>query len=227
MNTSHYDCIVVLCGGLYRKKNGDYAPTEYRHADEFGMLGGNLRILATVAFFLQRKSKNVCFSTGKSAKQIEKFGKDVPTEAQIYAQFFQSYLQKAMRKSNVADLVSPKIFLEDRSVNTVNNLQNVIAIIKQQQWREIAVVSNDYHLPRISALYHMLMQKNKYKINISFLSAEEIVKDAFPNKYNVRIQKAYSSKIGKLRVKNELKGLADLKNAQYVLQEYQLHTNKK
>jgi hypothetical protein len=58
----------VLCGGTYQI--GDmYLPTTFAHSDDFGMLGGEMRVIASVARAKQALTQHVLFSGGKSKKE--------------------------------------------------------------------------------------------------------------------------------------------------------------
>jgi hypothetical protein len=104
-----HDVIVVLCAGLYFSE-GKFYPTKYIHSDDFGMLGGSIRVDAALALYLQKKAVNFLFSAGVSAKQLAKYGPSVPPDAKIYAEVFLRRLGTMTKEAT--SLERPNIFLD-------------------------------------------------------------------------------------------------------------------
>src|ERR1700691_3938119 len=81
---------VVLCGGTYR--GGDlFLPTTFDHSDDFGMLGGEIRVLAASLRAEQGMGQHVLFSGGKSRKGAAARGGEhvpAPPAAAVYAAHF-------------------------------------------------------------------------------------------------------------------------------------------
>lgn len=217
----HFDVAVILGGGLYLHGE-NYLPTRYAHSDEFGMLGGEMRVNAALALYLQEGAANFLFSTGISAKQLAKYGDQVPPEAKIYAEYFLHRLTKL--KQNSSSLPLPNIFLEDISTNTASNLVEVATILKGKGWQNIAIISSDYHIPRIAALFTLLQDNGQITTDchVSFLSAEQLVREMYPGRYDREIIAAYNSPEALKRIENEKNGLQDIKLGKYVYTEYQL-----
>lgn len=222
-----YDAVVVLGGGLH--KQGDkYYPTDYRHNDEFGILGAGIRIVAAVESYLQGHSNTFVFSTGITAKNQEKFGKNIPTEAEVYKQKFLRVLASLKRRSNFRErfqtLSEPGILLEDKSFNTFSNIQEVLRMAYSQQWDNIALISSQLHIPRVTALFNKLFAPDlREEINIDFMSAEDMVKNALPGKYDLVIGRYLRSPQSLKRLGNEQRGIIDLASGRYVPGEFQLH----
>lgn len=223
-----YDAIVVLGGGLH--KEGDkFYPTDYRKedSDPFGMLGAGMRIVAATEMYLNGKTNKFVFTTGVTDKNQSKFGEDVPTEASVYQDKFERILHglndSAEYHDKFADLEDPNILLEDRSNSTLTNIQNICQMILDNHWRKVAIVSSDYHIPRVSALYHQVLPKHPELdfCQIEFISAENYVKSV-TDKYDAVINRYYESPQANERLKNEQKGLEDIKEGRYALGEFQL-----
>lgn len=217
-----FDALIILSGGLARSQfRGKYHPTDYRHNDDFGMLGGSMRLVAGVALFLQKKSKNLIFSTGITEKNKSQFGDNVPTEAEVYAEKFMKILNAFKKRQEyqkqLEDLEDPEVILENQSSTTLQNIQNVLEIIAQRKWTHVAIISSDYHIPRIKALCEkQLAERNDLQsLKLTFMSAEEVVKDTQPGKYDRLIQEAYQTAAAKLRINNEAQGLRDLEKGAY------------
>ena len=220
-----YDAIIILCGGIYKTTEGAYEPTEYFHSDEFGMLGGKARVLAAVELYLQKRARNFCFSTGVSEKSKAKFGLDLPAEALIYSNVFQKLIADFREKDTA--LEQPTIFLEAKSVNTASNIREVLELARGKDWNMIAIISSEYHIPRVRALYDSIRnQIGGIKLLSSFLSAEEILKTTRPGKYDTEIEAAYASKAAQLRLYNETQGLKAFRQKKYIFSEYQLYKKK-
>jgi uncharacterized SAM-binding protein YcdF (DUF218 family) len=212
-----YDCIAVLCGGL-RKHDGIYVPTTFKDGDEFGMLGGHVRVMAAAELYRQGITDTFVFSTGVSAKQIAKFGPDVPPEAHVYRDAFKQMIDMP----HGAD-ASPRLYVEDKSINTVANLQEIARLCDKQGWRNVALLSSEYHIPRIRALYELLESRAALKpFAIDFVQAETVLRKYRPGEYDKEFAKQYATPAARLRIMNEHQGLADIQEGRYVLSEYQL-----
>ena len=225
-----YDAIIVLGGQLY-KKGEKYYPTDYRHEDQFGMIGAGMRMAAALELYFQKKAKNFVFSGGISEKNKVTHGPDVPTEAEVYKdKFLRSLAGLKQRKDfekKFENIEEPEIILEDKAANTVGNIKGVLQIVQDKGWKKVAIVSSDYHIPRIKALYQQALEKlGGMSVDISFLSAENIAKEIAPEKYDDTIARAYRSSGAKTRLDSEAKGLADLKSGKYVMGEFQLENKK-
>lgn len=221
-----YDAIFVLGGGL--QKVGDkYYPTDYSHSDEFGMLGGGIRVIAALDLYLQKQSREFVFTTGIYEKNRAKFGQDVPPESHEYAATFKRLIEDLKKRpenqEKFKDMEEPLITSEDRSTTTLTNIREALQIILDSGWKKVAFVSNEYHIPRIEALYKQALEKHpEVQVNVSFIPAETIVKEAEPGKYDEEICKAYCSEEAKKRIINEIQGIEDLEAGKYALEEFQL-----
>lgn len=223
-NKYTYDVVVVLGGGFFKDDKG-YHPTRYSDGDQFGMLGGMIRTKAAAALHIQQKANSFLFSTGVSEKQKEKFGPDVPAEGRVYRDDFLQELAElelsAQWGNQLKDLGAPVTYLEEISVNTATNLKEVTDMIVQHGWKRVAVVSSDYHIPRIAALWKMYCEKKGPELETVFLPAEGVVTELWPE-CSVEIHNAYQSEAALERIRNEQKGLKDIEEGKYVFSEFQL-----
>lgn len=223
-----YDAIIVLGGGLSKTEHkGKFHPTDYRHSDPFGMLGGGMRILAAAEMYETGEAKNFVFSTGRTEKNKAQFGENIPTEAEVYGEKFLSIVKHFGKRSGAENLEAPQIIHEDRSFNTLSNIIEVLQMIKDKNWQKVAIVSSDYHIPRVKALYEQALKKHpELQIEIDFVSAEDTVEEAEPGKYDEVIKRFYGSPEAEKRVKNEEGGLKDIKSGKYAVGEFQLKDKK-
>jgi uncharacterized SAM-binding protein YcdF (DUF218 family) len=207
-----YDAIVVLGGGL-RKVAGRFYPTDYRDADPFGLCGGGMRVLAAVELHGQGAGARLLFSTGVSQKTRAVHGEHVPTEASVYAEKF----LRVLRARGPACAREPLILLEERSVNTTSNLEEVLKMAAAEGWCQLAWVSSEYHVPRIEALLSwgpLLTLGAGMKHHV--LSAERVVEQARPGRYTKTIARAYQGPLAQRRREAELRGLEDLRAGRYL-----------
>jgi uncharacterized SAM-binding protein YcdF (DUF218 family) len=213
VSTPPYDAVIVLGGGIV--KDGErFVSTTYADSDPFGMLGGRMRIIAAAVLAKRQAANTFVFTTGVSAKTIEMFGAEAPSEADIYAKEFATQLGAISTKPNVV--------LEDRSQNTKGNMQESLDIVRTHSWRRIAYLSSRYHLPRSEALVSIVDPEISNQVDITYLSAEEIVREHLPGVYDQEINAAYASDAGLLRIQNEHAGLQAIFGGAYTPGEFQL-----
>jgi uncharacterized SAM-binding protein YcdF (DUF218 family) len=221
-----YDAVVVL--GANVKKVGDrYAPTDLRSPTEMGLAGGGMRIAASTELYLHHQAKRFVFSGGQSPRAVKKYGPDIPPEARIYGDQFERVLAGLQKRSDFAErfqqLETPEVGYEDRSQNTETNLREVLRLIHESKWQRVALLTSDYHVPRVRELYEQALRDHpEIQTEITFLSAEDIMKESQPGKYDDVIRKAYESEDGVLRQANEAKGLADLQSGRYRVKPFDI-----
>lgn len=223
-----HEAIFVLGGGIIKKGNTFY-PTDYSHEDPFGMLGAGMRVAAASELYFEGDSNTFIFCTGITAKTKAQLGNDVPSEAQVMKDKFLRNIEGLLKKKEYRDRITglteatPEIILEDKSTSSLTNIQEVLGIISGRGWKKVAIVSSDYHIPRVKALYEMvLITQNITDVHIDFISAEEKMKEVNREVYDGIIEKAYRSESAKKRIDNETKGLRDIKDGTYSLTEFQL-----
>jgi uncharacterized SAM-binding protein YcdF (DUF218 family) len=221
-----YDAIIVLGGGL--QKTGDkYNPTDYRGGDDFGTLGAGMRMVAAVELYLEKKAKQFVFTTGISEKNKSKFGNQVPTEASVYKEKFLRVIEGLQKqkghKIRSEELETPIVDLEDKSYNTSSNIKEILQLIQNNGWNNIALVSSDYHIPRIELLFKQALEKHpELETQVQFIGAESFAKTSMPGKYDGVIERYYASDEMKKRIENEQKGVADIQSGGYEHEEFQL-----
>lgn len=177
--------------------------------------------MAAAQLYVSGVCENFLFSTGVSAKQIAKFGADVPAEAFVYRDAFLEEIAR-LELADSAARSPAKTFIEDKSVNTVGNLQGNVQMCIDNNWQKVGILSSDYHVPRIRALLTLLMKQTGLAIEFDYLLSESILKAAHPGVYDVEFDAAYDGPEGKGRLANEKQGLQDLEEGRYVFSEFQL-----
>lgn len=171
-----------------------------------------MRVIAAVTLFLKEVSKRFVFCTGITQKNISQFGKDVPTEALVYFRIFLQLIREEM-------LEPEEIILEEKSTTTLENIREVLDIIKDRKWKKVAIVSSAYHIRRVKALCSMALKQVGLNVSVDFLSAEGVL---MPGKYDEIIKNAYKTEEARKRIKNERAGVQDIKEGRYAIREFQL-----
>lgn len=200
---AHYDAVVTLGGGLQRRGD-EYYPADYRDSDEFGMLGGHMRLHAALLLLLAGRSDTFFFTTGAYEKNKRKFGPDVPPESVIYQQRFREELAK------MTQAPKPALIAETVSTTTAENVHEVIKMAGQRNWKNVAIITSTYHVPRVVAL---IKREQKWKpgdAEIRVLPAEDVVRKLDPGIYDGEIERAYASPAAHRRLESEQRRLADL-----------------
>jgi uncharacterized SAM-binding protein YcdF (DUF218 family) len=209
-----WDALIILGSNIKRDSDG-YRPVTYDDYDTFGMLSGEIRIIAAVILYEQNVTSTFVFSTGTSEKTKEILGPNVPSEATVYSQDFLSRIRSSNRPP-------PAVILEDRSVNTYSNLTECIAIIRRNRWKHVAIMSARYHMARMQVLWELAREKHPVATTAVFVAAEDVVTQYRPGIYEDMIQAAYGSLQGRRRLRNEAQGVQDLRDGRYVLTEFRL-----
>lgn len=213
MEYAHYDAVVVLGGGL-RKEGEEYHPATFRERDEFGMLGGHLRVAAAAELYRAGVASCFMFTTGVYEKNKARLGDDVPAESVVYAACFQEMIDGR---------VPPQIVLDTVSTTTLTNMREVFSAVRARGWHTVAVVSNEYHIPRVRALYERMLSENPdMVVDITYLAAEAILKQLRPGGYDAEIEGAYQSDAGRERIESEAQGVRHLDESRYATEEFQL-----
>ena len=190
------DAIVVFSGGLvsYTDKEGKikYRSTTYANRDTFGTLGGYERVRATAE--LANRFPVACIVTTSRHTKGEP-----PTLAGVMAQELVNL-----------GISRERIILEEISTNTASALRSSLQLAAQKGWKEIILVSNEYHMPRIKAFY----EQEKSPVKAEFVSAEAVLITADSNFKEVfgRVKKtsAYAE-----RLAAEQRGIEALHRGEY------------
>src|SRR3989338_10511583 len=195
--------IVILGGGLKKEKNGLWRTTRFTEGDNFGVSGDYIRIYA--AYYLVRKLKDYLIIAVGGRGQLKKI-KGAPAVSQV------------LKKELIAlGLPKNKILTETKSGKTSSQLWELAKILKQKKIKEITLISNGYHLPRIKTMIKYLPKLNQFyqKIKIKFVAAEKVILAADKRKWQSVIKTAYQSQALKDRIKLEKQGIKDLTMGRY------------
>jgi hypothetical protein len=196
----NYDVIFILSGGL--KKDGNvWRTNKFNEGDNFGATGDTIRVIAGSYLFNHRLAPYIIASGGKGQyKDIA----DAPTVASV------------MNRELIAlGIPADKIEIEDQSGSTYQQLNTLVVWAKQKRWKSVAVISNEWHLPRIKAMIEHKQEINDCKNTVELISAESVLLAYEPKKWQKIIEDAYKSAGIKKRIAVEQQGIADIKNNKY------------
>ena len=196
--------IVILGGGLKKDADGRWRTTNYDESgDNFGVSGDRLRVVAANYLYKNNQEQLIIASGGKG--QL----KNIPGAPAV----------SEVLKRELIELGVPeeKIIEENNSGNTYEQLKEIKKIISEKKLKNIIILSNGWHLPRIK---EMLEQFEELKqifdlTKVEFLSAEKICLEHDKEAWQEIIEKAYKSEMLKKRIELEQKGVQDIKEGRY------------
>lgn len=189
-----------------------YSSTDFDDQDHCGSLGGKDRVMAAGA--LAR-----AFPEAKLVTTSHRLYPDpqLPSHAQVVAQEL------------INEGINPnRIVKEEISFNSVSQVSAMLQLALENKWIKVVVVSSDYQIPRLKAIYHHLEKlsgldpkviENFYRFfsenqGIAFVSADKILNpeprlrkfSSSPHHHSIAYQK---------RLAAEKKGLEDILKGRY------------
>lgn len=197
--------IVILGGGMVKdKKTGVWRSANYSESDNFGVVGGCLRVVAGALLFKHRPNTLIIAAGGQG--QYKK-NKNAPTLASIIK-----------RELITLGVPSSMIIKEEKSGSTYGQLLKLADYIHQhKKFNQVIIISDSWHLPRIKAMLQFApaLQKLSKSVKIKLTSAEDICLKYDKNKWQKIISTAYNSTAMKQRIALEKKGVKDIKQGKY------------
>lgn len=201
--------IIAVFGGWIVKEKGKWRTTNFKEADDSFALGDRLRVVAAARLYEQSKKANskvaiwVSGGKGKLAKIP-----DAPTVASVI-------------KNELETLGIPSVSIEmdEHSGTTYEQLYQLNRLFtKKKKSGDIALISNEYHLPRIRAMIEYapdLQQLKEHLQNgsLAVVSAESVLSGN--KEWKAVIKKAYQSTAMKKRIASENLGVTDIEQGTY------------
>lgn len=166
-----FDAIIVLGAGVQEKKS------HLKSRIEPGF-GGKMRAMAAAEAYRQGLTPVLVFSGGKTA------GEEYPSEAQAMQAFLERKYQN--QDGKFSHIPPEAIILEEKSKDTSTNFENLLKLIKEKGWNNVAILTNDFHLERTTKLIH------NFSLEAEDISAEEKLKERDPRFIKI-IHNFYSS----------------------------------
>lgn len=213
------DAIFILSGGISRKGTNEellWKPTSYASEDHMGLFGGGkARVLAAakVAPFFPETRIVVNSSVAKPGKPIE-----------FHSKVYADELMKA-------GVPNEQIILQTESNNTATELLMLMKLSKENDWKEVVVLTNDYHVPRVVLMFDNLGQiisneiapdlpelKESFLRNtrVRFVAAEDVLSVVSPH-YQRLIARAQEGESFRRRLQAESNGIDDILKGTYRL----------
>lgn len=169
-----------------------------------GAPGSKLRVVAGSCLWTENQA-SVIVALGGEGQLAQVPG--VPTLAKVM-------------KRELIELGVPeeKIIEEKNSGTTYRQLQALMKIAEDVSAKEITIVSNRYHLPRIRAMVEFapLAKDAAGKFKINFISAEEVLIEKKPEEWKAVIEKAYASTEMEELIKKEESGTLQIREGKYM-----------
>lgn len=201
MINSSYNLLIIL-GGHAVKEQGHWRSTHFEEGDQFGILGDYVRPIA--AALLYKKNPHIKIGVCGTTKK-----KGWPGTVNVIRQeLFQLGVPRA------------RITTVGQGVSTLWQLFHCQELIKKGGSEKIGVISNRYHLPRITAMIKNLpdlafLKTMFQKQRLRLISAEDILILEQPQEWKRSIGKFYRSPQVKERIKLEKQGIREIKTDQY------------
>jgi len=194
---------IFILGGALNQVGGRWRTTGFQDGDEFGVTGDRLRVIAAEYLYQDNPDLKIIVSGGRGQYQGRS---EMPTIAEVLKQ---ELIERGVPSGN--------IILEDKSGNTWEQLQALKSLLAQKKINDVAIISNEYHLPRIKAMIENLdlglaqmLQENKIKL----LAAEQVLVERKPE-WKKEIDEAYQLPGMAERIALEQKGVQDIKEGKY------------
>ncbi|KKS34907.1 MAG: Membrane associated protein [Parcubacteria group bacterium GW2011_GWC2_42_12] len=199
--------LAVFGGALAEDKHGHWHTTFYEIGDNFGICGGGLRVKAAGYLYKDKQCQAVIASGGKG--QLKKVLPGKITLASI--------IKDELIKVGIP---AKNIIKEERSGNTYQQLKELQKIIMASNFKDIIIISNRYHLPRLRAMirYAGDLRALKKMFDLSRLeikSAEDVVIEYQPKIWSKIINRVYKSRAMTKRIKLENQGTGQIKRGVY------------
>lgn len=208
------DAVFILSGGIKKiEKKGEeqYHSLAYSDKDAFGLMGGGkARVLA--ASYVGKIFPDLKFVTTSKEK-------DMPSHATVMAKELQ---KRGIKKKN--------ILLEEESFSTLTELFQMVKIAVENNWVNLSVITNDFHIPRAEKILEKLEEFSKndpcfvtslkeFKergIKVNFIAAEDILGEISEH-YKKLVERVRKSPEYEKRMQMEQKGIDDLEEGKYTV----------
>lgn len=199
---------IALIGGRLLKRRGHWQSSDFSSCAWCrGAPGGRWRVLAAHQLYRSAKDGNqIIVSSGKAKRSNPK---RMPAIAPV------------IKKELIALGVPARaIILETKSTNTWQNLRNLLLISRAQRLKQITVVSNRYHLPRIRAMVQSAPGLNGLagSVQVKYRSAESVLVKNRPRRWRALVRRVYTSPLMAQLRQRERSGIRDIKAGRYHFQ---------
>jgi hypothetical protein len=197
--------LFLLSGGVNKNQNGKWETNLGDECgDNFGPTNDRLRVIAAAK--LWKKDPSIIIVSSGGQGQLAGILPSGVTLASIIKYELVSYG------------VSPeKIVIEDKTGNTYEQLLKMAEMIKKGDVDgRVAVLTNEWHIPRINAMIRYsdvgkLLSEN----SIELISAEDVLLKLAPSDWKDFIERMRKSEKMKIRYESESRGIKQIKDGTY------------
>ena len=192
--------IVVIGGGLIKIDSLWKTIDLGEGGDDYAASNDRWRVEAGAVFWKQNQDHLILASGGKG--QLTPIP-GAPTVAEV--------IKQELKELGVPEGV---IIKEERTGNTLEQLLELKRIALEKGIEQITVISNEWHIPRIKAIFEYYPDLKEDLPQVKFLSAEDILLESDID-WKKRIETARVLPQIKERVKLEKQGVEQIKNGTY------------
>ncbi|MFA6405688.1 MAG: ElyC/SanA/YdcF family protein [Candidatus Paceibacterota bacterium] len=194
--------VILMLGGGIKNNNGSWRTLRFGEGDNFGDSPDRLRVEA-VALLCKKTPNITCIISGGKGQNLN--NPDAPTTASVNAK---ELVELGVAKS--------RLILEENSNNTWQQLKESAKILNKKNIKNITLISNEFHLPRIIAFIKSDNNlKKTYIQNSKIISAESVLIDSNPKKWRSLISGIYNSDGIKKRITIEKRGIKMIEEGTY------------
>lgn len=204
--------LFVLDGDIQKKGSGKFerwSSTSYTAKDAHGLLaGGHARVIAAAE--IVRRFPDLKVVTTSCYKH----------EDPIHAEIYKEELQRL-------GVPEQSIEMECVSRSTLEELKEMVKMATKKGWNKVAMLTNNYHLPRVKEMYFRLGELEDYggfdsrwtsaeeNLEVLFLDAESIL-PLRDQRYKKIVEKVKCSEEYKRRVESEKRGIQAIREGKYI-----------
>jgi hypothetical protein len=198
---------IAVISAQIKKKNSKWVSTDLNDFDKGGP-GGNLRLVAAKCLYQKNPDAKIITSGGR--------GHDVEND-EVGRPDLSSILKRELVEMGVPE---KSIIEENKSNTTFEQLDELQKIAKEKNINHFTIISNIYHLPRIQAMieniFELIELKTLLKSDaLNLEAAEDIIMENNQQDWQDKIEFAYKSERMQEIIKNERKGIKQLKEGTY------------
>lgn len=186
------EIIIILAGSLQKNAKGHWE-SDTKDFHHLRIIAGNL---------LHKKNPN--------SKIIVSGGRGILDNVLPKKQTLASILKEELTKLGVP---FDKIIEEKQSNNTIQQLQQLEKMLANQRSKNIIIISNRYHIPRIQTMIEY--KKIKFPANTNLISAEAVLIKEASEEWEEKIKKIYQNPAMKAIIQKEKRGLRNLSAGKY------------
>ncbi|OGJ60200.1 hypothetical protein A2635_05525 [Candidatus Peribacteria bacterium RIFCSPHIGHO2_01_FULL_51_9] len=196
---------VLLAGGIKQDVTGKWVSTDLTAEDAAqGAPGGKLRVFAT-AILMQEHPENILITGGAK-------GFDVPESAIAHRPPLADILRDELLECGVPE---ERIVLERVSNTTFQELQEIERMITDYQITHLSMITNRWHVSRLSAIVDEKFPDLKKLVSIEFIAAEDILIAHDPKRWQKKINDAYGAAFMLEWIRREEHGIAQIHAGTY------------